>query len=314
MYGVRLSKVGRAARSLRAGEHQDRRKNRCGGVDEPRARLGRRPAPCRRPVLRQLSGSRSTIGAASMRGIRPAADRFHGVRAADDRPAGPAAPRRTGRPRGRAPADDRPAPSRARRSSRASSPRSWASPCTLALFPAKPGITQRQVADTVDNVLASQTPGPPRSELVFDAIQPSLVLIEIDTASRRDAQARRGDPAHRGPRQRRRRQPGRARSSRPSTSSTDATHIKVTFADGSSTGATISSRDDGQRHRRARSRRAARPARARDPRQPGRHAHRQRGLHRRQPVRPVRLAELGRRVRARPLVPGARHGPRDTRA
>ena len=50
-----------------------------------------------------------------------------------------------------------------------------------ALFPAKPGITQRQVVDTVDNVLASQTPGPPRSELVFNTIQPSLVLIETDT-------------------------------------------------------------------------------------------------------------------------------------
>ena len=50
-----------------------------------------------------------------------------------------------------------------------------------ALFPAKPGITQRQIVDTVDNVLASQTPGPPRSELVFNTIHPSLVLIETDT-------------------------------------------------------------------------------------------------------------------------------------
>ena len=90
-----------------------------------------------------------------------------------------------------------------------------------------------------------------------------------------------------------------ARSSPPSTSSTDATHIKVTFA-------------DGRRRRR-------RPSPARtttndiavlEPdtlpaqivpghaRQPGRHAHRQRGVRRRQPVRPVRLAEHRRRVRA----------------
>ena len=50
----------------------------------------------------------------------------------------------------------------------------------VALFPAKPGLTTRDVTDTVDNVLASQTPGPPRSELVFNAIEPSLVLIQTD--------------------------------------------------------------------------------------------------------------------------------------
>ena len=111
-----------------------------------------------------------------------------------------------------------------------------------ALFPAKPGITQRQVVDTVDNVLASQTPGPPRSELVFNTIQPSLVLIETDTKT--DATP--------------------APDASPPTSGLGsgvvvnvagqiltalhvvdgATHIKVTFADGSSTGATIASQDD----------------------------------------------------------------------
>ena len=56
---------------------------------------------------RRLSGSRGTIGAASACGDRPASDRSHGVRAADDRPAGPAAPRRSGRRRWRPTPDDR---------------------------------------------------------------------------------------------------------------------------------------------------------------------------------------------------------------
>ena len=161
---------------------------------------------------------------------------------ADDRPAGPAAPRRTRRIGGRAAtARDQAAPSR------------HAVPggilaaflgiaLYVALFPAKPGITQRQVVDTVDNVLASQTPGPPRSELVFNTIQPSLVLIQTDNKS--DATP--------------------APDASPPTSGLGsgvvvnmagqiltalhvvdgATHIKVTFADGSSTGATIASQDD----------------------------------------------------------------------
>ncbi len=111
-----------------------------------------------------------------------------------------------------------------------------------ALFPARPGITQRQVVDTVDNVLASQTPGPPRSELVFNTIHPSLVLIETDTKT--DATP--------------------APDASPPTSGLgsgvvvnlggeiltalhvvdDATHIKVTYADGTSTSATIVSRDE----------------------------------------------------------------------
>jgi S1-C subfamily serine protease len=51
-----------------------------------------------------------------------------------------------------------------------------------ALFPPKPALTERDVANTVDRVLASQTPGPATSELVFAAIQPSLVLIRTDGA------------------------------------------------------------------------------------------------------------------------------------
>ena len=39
-------------------------------------------------------------------------------------------------------------------------------------------LTQGEVRDTVASVLASQTPAPAASELVYDAIRPSLVLVE----------------------------------------------------------------------------------------------------------------------------------------
>ncbi len=111
-----------------------------------------------------------------------------------------------------------------------------------ALFPPRPGITQRQVVDTVDNVLASQTPGPPRSELVFNTIHPSLVLIETDTKS--DASPEPGASA-----------PVESLGSGVVINLggqiltalhvvEDATHIKVTFADGSTSTATISSQDE----------------------------------------------------------------------
>jgi S1-C subfamily serine protease len=117
-----------------------------------------------------------------------------------------------------------------------------------ALFPAKPGITQREVTDTVDHVLASQTPGPPRSELVFNTIQPSLVLIQtegpVDASAKPGSTAKpdASDPAT-----------GKLGSGVVVTTAGQiltalhvvdkATSIKVTFADGTSTGATISSRD-----------------------------------------------------------------------
>jgi S1-C subfamily serine protease len=110
------------------------------------------------------------------------------------------------------------------------------------LFPAKPGLTERQVVDTVGNVLASQTPGPPRSELVFNAIQPSLVLIEIDTQA--DASP---DPAASHPTE------GLGTGVVVNADGQiltalhvvdDATHIRVTFADGSKSTATISGQDE----------------------------------------------------------------------
>ena len=46
------------------------------------------------------------------------------------------------------------------------------------LVPGPSQLTQREVDDTVAQALASQTPGPSVSQLVYDAVRPSLVLIE----------------------------------------------------------------------------------------------------------------------------------------
>ncbi|HEY7133289.1 MAG TPA: trypsin-like peptidase domain-containing protein [Candidatus Limnocylindrales bacterium] len=46
--------------------------------------------------------------------------------------------------------------------------------------PAKPPLTTADVNQAIASVLASQTPAPPRSELVYQAVAPSLVLIETD--------------------------------------------------------------------------------------------------------------------------------------
>jgi S1-C subfamily serine protease len=47
-----------------------------------------------------------------------------------------------------------------------------------ALNPGPAPLSKTDVKQTVDQTLASQTPGPPISELVYAAVQPSLVLIE----------------------------------------------------------------------------------------------------------------------------------------
>lgn len=59
-----------------------------------------------------------------------------------------------------------------------------------ALFPGRPPLTPADVHDSVAKALASQTPGPAFSQLVYAAVQPSLVLIESDST---DAQ---GKPQH----------------------------------------------------------------------------------------------------------------------
>jgi S1-C subfamily serine protease len=47
-----------------------------------------------------------------------------------------------------------------------------------ALPPGAPQLTERDVRATVQRALASQIPGPPFSALVYEAIMPSIVLIE----------------------------------------------------------------------------------------------------------------------------------------
>ncbi len=50
------------------------------------------------------------------------------------------------------------------------------------LAPGRPPLTQRDVDDTVADALASVTPAPASSELVYQAVAPSLVLIETKQA------------------------------------------------------------------------------------------------------------------------------------
>ena len=44
--------------------------------------------------------------------------------------------------------------------------------------PAQPPLTSQQLRASIDEALASMTPGPARSQLVYDAVRPSLVLVE----------------------------------------------------------------------------------------------------------------------------------------
>jgi S1-C subfamily serine protease len=49
-----------------------------------------------------------------------------------------------------------------------------------ALFAGPPQVTSTDIRDRVTQALASQTPRPPFSQLVYAGVQPSLVLIEAD--------------------------------------------------------------------------------------------------------------------------------------
>jgi S1-C subfamily serine protease len=51
-----------------------------------------------------------------------------------------------------------------------------------ALLPGPPPLTARDVSDTVAQILASATPAPARAALVYQAIQPSLVLIQTESS------------------------------------------------------------------------------------------------------------------------------------
>jgi S1-C subfamily serine protease len=104
-----------------------------------------------------------------------------------------------------------------------------------ALHPAPAPLTNRDVSQAIASALASQTPGPPRSELVDAAVGPSIVLIETD---RKDSAG----------------SPGSGLGSGVVVNDAgailtalhvvaDSTTIRLTFADGSKSTATIASSD-----------------------------------------------------------------------
>ncbi len=55
------------------------------------------------------------------------------------------------------------------------------------LVPGPRPLSVRDVGDTVASVLASMTPGPPRSQQAYAQVQPSLVLVRATTGSAPDA-------------------------------------------------------------------------------------------------------------------------------
>jgi S1-C subfamily serine protease len=106
------------------------------------------------------------------------------------------------------------------------------------LNPGKPALTTRDVNEAIVGVLASQTPPPPRSELVYAAVQPSIVLIETDVAGGGSPDA---SPSSRGL------GTGVVVNDAGAVLTalhvvSDASTIRLTFADGSKATATIASR------------------------------------------------------------------------
>ena len=100
--------------------------------------------------------------------------------------------------------------------------------------PGPAALTRRDVADAVGQVLASQTPGPAVSELVYAAVQPSLVLIQTRSdAANRSSQDGVGSGVVVS-------QQGDILTSLHVVA--NATEILLTFADGSTSGATIVAR------------------------------------------------------------------------
>ncbi|MFL5646597.1 MAG: S1C family serine protease [Chloroflexota bacterium] len=106
-----------------------------------------------------------------------------------------------------------------------------------SIFPAAPPLTSRDVRDSIASALASQTPGPALSETAYRVIQPSLVLIQTDDGTGA------ATPSH---------QPGGSLGTGVIIDDagdiltslhvvSDATSIKLTFADGSTSAGSIAS-------------------------------------------------------------------------
>jgi S1-C subfamily serine protease len=64
------------------------------------------------------------------------------------------------------------------------------------LSPARPQITRQQVNDAIASAIASVTPPPAFSQLVYQAVQPSLVLIETAGVTGPAATAAPGEDPH----------------------------------------------------------------------------------------------------------------------
>ena len=202
-------------------------------VDEPGLDLNDDP----RRAGERFSGGFQVRGPPSGRpppcGSDPQRNESDGVRAADDRPAGPAAPRRTVRIDGRAPAVDRPAPSRHAVPGR--HPRRV--PRHRPLRRAVPGQTRHHAAPGRGHRRQRPRVADARAAALGARVQhdPAVAGPDRDRHEDRRHAGSRREPAHQRPRHRRRRERGRRRSSPPSTSSTARRRIKLTFADGSST-------------------------------------------------------------------------------
>ena len=158
-----------------------------------------------------------------------------------------------------------------------------------ALFPGKPPLTQTDVNKSIASALASQTPGPPLSEGAYAAIAPSVVLIEVELTKPKDGSTSglgsgviiddQGDIL---------------------TSLhvvATAKTIKVTFADGSTSAASVTVRQPENDIAVLQAEQLPARRRPGDPRQPEGTARRRRGVRRGQPVRPVQLDERRGRVR-----------------
>jgi S1-C subfamily serine protease len=62
------------------------------------------------------------------------------------------------------------------------------------LTPTTPTLTQRQVDDAIASALSSQTPPPAFSQVVYQAVQPSLVLVQTEGVADPDARQDENEP------------------------------------------------------------------------------------------------------------------------
>ena len=105
-----------------------------------------------------------------------------------------------------------------------------------ALTPRVPPLTTADVNQAIASAIAAQTPGPPTSQLVYDAVRPSIVLIETDGVGA-DGKPATGEGT------------GVIVNAQGDVLTalhvvSDATAIHLTFADGSQSTGTITSRTD----------------------------------------------------------------------